>query len=310
MSSVVLDKQQPFVSIVMPTYNRAAFLERCLPPLFQQSYPADRYEVILVDDGSTDDTADRADRIAQPWADRFRRIRQTNGGPASARNTGFRASSAVVIAFIDSDCIASVSWLSEMVGALMANRAAGVGGIVRGVASDGWVSRYIDVTGLMRQRVKNGRVDYLITANTVFLREALVNIGGFDDRFRLPGGDDVDLCFRLQKAGETLIAIDAGTVQHYHRQTVGSLAHMFFRYGQGSYTFSSNWQNRRPPAVELIRHTGAFVLAPWLALSHIRRAGVSLGWLFVFWPLTMVEHGAFTLGYLTGIMAKYSTGSR
>src|SRR5260221_1811595 len=137
----------PFVSVVVPTYNRVGFLDKCLSPLLAQSYPLDRYEIILVDDGSTDGTAEKAQALTLDWNGTFRVINKQNGGPASARNAGFRTSNAEIIAFIDSDCVAGPNWLEELIRALVRSNAVGIGGPVTGVDLDNWVSRYVEVTG-------------------------------------------------------------------------------------------------------------------------------------------------------------------
>ena len=82
----------PTVSVVIPIYNRASFLEKCLRPLFEQSYPRDRYEIILIDDGSTDNTIQQARQLADQWPGMFRLIQQPNSGQAIARNNGWRTS--------------------------------------------------------------------------------------------------------------------------------------------------------------------------------------------------------------------------
>ncbi len=108
----------PFVSVVVPAYNSAAFLPRCLGSLFAQSYPMERYEIILVDDGSTDETGECARQLGERWAGALRVISKANGGPASARNAGIRAATGDLVAFTDSDCIADPDWVERLVAAL------------------------------------------------------------------------------------------------------------------------------------------------------------------------------------------------
>ncbi|MHB8628329.1 MAG: glycosyltransferase family 2 protein [Aggregatilineales bacterium] len=291
----------PSVSIVMPTYNRAHFLDRCLPPLLAQSYPLNRYDLILVDDGSTDDTVSRANELARGWQGKFNVVQKPNGGAASARNAGWRASNADVIAFIDSDCVAGPDWLKTLLTALRDANADGVGGPIVGGDIDNHVARYLEASQMYRHRVRNGQVDYLITGNVAFSRTALAEVGGFKD-MRGAGGEDPDLSFQLRDHGHKLTVTDdlAAAVTHYGTpSSVRALAHNLYRYGYNNYRLSRTWSARRSPVIQLARHSGAIVLSPWIVLRLTRR--ISLGQAVSFWPLVVIEHGAFVAGMLAAI---------
>ncbi len=105
----------PYVSVVIPAFNRAESLRRCLASLISQVYPSDRFEIIVVDDGSTDDIATAVHEVTDGWNGRVSCLRKANGGPASARNAGIKAAIGDIVAFIDSDCSAEPDWLSQMV---------------------------------------------------------------------------------------------------------------------------------------------------------------------------------------------------
>lgn len=91
---------KPFISVVIPTYNRKEIVERCLKHLLNQTYPSDRYEIIIIDDGSTDGTRELVIRIAATAPTRILySFFQTNKGPAMARNTGIKKSSGEIILF-------------------------------------------------------------------------------------------------------------------------------------------------------------------------------------------------------------------
>lgn len=281
------------VSVVIPAYNSAKHAPRLLETLFAQTYPHDRYEILLVDDGSTDATASVAERAFAQWDGVGRVIRKANGGPASARNAGLRASTADVIAYIDSDCIADADWLTSLV-PMLADGAAGVGGPLRNISPPGWVSDYLDACQFFRQRTRNGVVDYLLTANVAFRRDALMQVGGFAER---PGvwAEDADLSFRLKQEGYTLLLAPTGTVTHFGSPgTISSLIRELYRYGFGSATLSRSWRNGRTPTTEFIRHGGAAVLAPLLALRLSGRVGFARA--MSFWPLITLEHLSFCWG--------------
>src|SRR5260221_9054012 len=118
-----------FVTVVIPAYNCAPSLERCLSSLVTQTYPRHRYEIVVVDDGSKDNTAEVAQARARAWPGRLSVICKANGGPASARNAGVAATDddVDVVAFIDSDCVAEPDWLACLVEQLATTGASGVG---------------------------------------------------------------------------------------------------------------------------------------------------------------------------------------
>ena len=289
------------VSVVVPAFNSAAFIERLLASLCAQTYPRDRYEIIIVDDGSTDETAMLAERTLARRHASGRVLRKPNGGPASARNAGVRDSTADVIAFIDADCVADPDWLEKVVGALTPS-AAGAGGPLRNVAPPGWVSDYLSACDFFRQRARNGVVDYLLTANVAFRRDALNDVGGFAER---PGvwAEDADLSFRLKQEGYALLLAPGGAVTHFGSPgSVRALCRELYRYGFGSATLSRNWRNGRTPAIELIRHGGAAVLAPALAFRLRHRVGLARA--MSFWPLITLEHLSFCWGLCMALVRR------
>ncbi len=290
----------PTVSVVMPTYNRAHFLDRCLPPLFEQAYPLDRYEVVLVDDGSTDDTVRRAYELAQGWSGAFRVIQKANGGAGSARNAGWQDSSKDIIAFIDSDCTVGPTWLQTMVNALQTADAAGIGGPIVGGDVNSWVVRYQDAVQIYRHRVRNGQVDYLITPNVAFTLAALAAVGGFKETL---GVEDTDLSYRLRNRGYRLTVTEdkAAAAIHYGTPpTIRAMTRNIYRYGYDNYRLSGNWGVvRRSPPVELARHGGAVILSPLIALRLRHRVGLREA--LSFWPLVIIEHSAFVAGMLAAI---------
>lgn len=294
----------PSVSVVIPAFNQTHTLARCLHSLFAQEYPKDRYEIVVVDDGSTDDTAKEAQRLADQASASVRILRKPNGGPASARNAGIRASTADIIAFMDADCAAEPDWLNHLVSALTISGAAGVGGPIVNHVPRGWVADYLTSGNFFRHRVRRGQVDYLLTANVVFRRSALLEVGGFA-QYEGVWGEDADLSFRLKQAGHCLILARQGLVTHFGTPAnVRSLARELYRYGRGNAILSSTWKNGRNPASELMRHGVAVELAVWLALARTRVPGMSLLRAVSFWPLILVEHGSFMCGMVAGLLRR------
>jgi GT2 family glycosyltransferase len=174
--------------------------------------------------------------------------------------------------------------------------AAGVGGRIINSPSGNWVATYLDASGLYRHRVRHGTVDYLITPNVAFRRAAFEAVGGFREG---PWAEDADLSFRLRAAGHTLLLANDGIVVHYGLPTsVKALAQKLYRYGYGSYAHSHQWASERAPLRELMRHAGAVVLSPLLALRLTQRLGIRKA--LSSWPLVIVEHSAFCYGLCAG----------
>lgn len=295
----VMNETLPYVSVVVPTYNRRALVLACLESLRRQDYPLDRYEIVLVDDGSTDGTAEAVAAAMAGWPGTFMLIRQANSGPAGARNTGIRASQGAIVAFTDSDCTVSPNWLAALVAGFTDERIAGVGGPIRNVAPRGWIAEYLTAAAFFRHRVRHGRVEYLLTASAAYRRDVLQNIGGFAER-RGAWGEDADLSFRVAAQGYYLSLVYDNISNHHGIYSgVHRFAASLFRYGYGNSVLSRGWRNDRTPLSEFLRHGAALLLAPLFAARLGRRMGATRA--LTFGPLVVVEHAAFLAGLLKGV---------
>lgn len=227
------------VSIVVPVFNGAATIANTVEHLLDQSLPPK--EIIVVDDGSTDATAQVLKRFESRISYQFK----PNGGPASARNFGARLATGNFIAFTDSDCLPDRNWLSRLLAGFDSTTVAGVGGSVKSVDAS-LLGEYVDLLRLL-QPAENaeGEIEYLITANACFRREALLAAGLFDERFRKPGGEEPALCRRLKELGCQFRFAPEAIVLHHHRQTVGSFLRTISNYGEGRYLLGQLWPDYR-----------------------------------------------------------------
>jgi len=229
--------------------------------------PAQSFEVIVIDDGSTDDTAERLGNFL-PSRYALQLIRQTNSGPASARNAGIRAASAPIVVFTDDDCLPGPESVELLVKSLEAadGSVAGCGGITIRTL-DGLVGRYVDRIGVLLPQVDRGVVLYLITCNAAFRRSALMEVEGFCEEFVLAGGEDPDLCVRIAKLGYTFMFQDKAVVRHDHPSSLAGLFRMYSRYGSGLVV--TYRLGRKMPSV-------AIPYPGYLYLRHFRWPGVSI----------------------------------
>ena len=205
-----------FVSVVIPTYNRRPILEKCLLALErQQACPEiDCYEVVVVDDGSTDGTPDWLRGAAERFP-HVRLIEQSHGGPAEGRNRGVDHAHGDVIVFIDSDLVVTDSFLSCHASSLVrswearGDRLCFTYGAVVNTAN-------FEQPTAERHKLRDLSWAYFATGNVAIAKEVLQRAGLFDTGFRLYGWEDLELGERLRRMGVQLIKCPAAVGYHWH----------------------------------------------------------------------------------------------
>ncbi len=218
--------QTPSVSIIVCSYNGGATLRACLESLGQINYP--NYEVILADDGSTDDTA----KIAADFP-RVRYIHQPNRGLSVARNTGAAAAQGEVFVYTDSDCMADNDWLYYLIGTLTSGDYAGVGGPNFPPPARNWIQACVAAApgGPSHVLLTDVVAEHIPGCNMGFWRWAFENAGGFDPEYH-KAGDDVDFCWRLQQAGGVIAFSPTAVVWHHRRFTLRAFRRQQEGYGE------------------------------------------------------------------------------
>ena len=207
----------PFVSVILPVYNDAVALRRCLHSLRKQTYPVDRFEVIVVDNGST---KDNPQAVVADFPG-YRYCVEIKVGSYAARNSGMSLANGEVYAFIDSDCIASEQWLEEGVRALLVNPDCGlIGGRVDTFYQDPEhptsVELYERVTTFQCKKwIELYHV--CVTANLFVWPKVFDTVGLFDESLKSAG--DFDWSGRVHTAGLELIYNDKAYVRHPTRRT-------------------------------------------------------------------------------------------
>ena len=207
----------PFVSVIVPVRDRRDLLGRLLASLGAQTYPADRFEVVVVDDGSRDGSAP-SPAASPPDGPNIRLLRQPPLGAVRARNRGAEAARGEVLAFTDSDCRPTTDWLAEGVRALAG--ADVVQGVTR--ADPAMPRRPLDRT------VEGGGLSLFDTCNVFYRTDAFRDAGGFDEelgkRFRFPRfpalrgygfGEDTDLAWRVIRSGGGAASAPRAVVHHH-----------------------------------------------------------------------------------------------
>jgi GT2 family glycosyltransferase len=193
--------QLPFASVVVSFHNEAAFLNRCVASLLKQSYPSERYEIILVNDGSEDDWEGSVGELVRANPTRIRVLSQTDKGPAAGRNLGIRNSRGSIVAFTDPDCVVDANWLLGHVKSYTSQEIGGVEGRVE-----------TDFEQLLEPiRVSPAGFRY-VTCNISYRREALEKVGLFDENFRWK--EDDDLAYRVIENSWRLVPDTSAVIYH------------------------------------------------------------------------------------------------
>ncbi|MBD1804879.1 glycosyltransferase family 2 protein [Microcoleus sp. FACHB-SPT15] len=207
-----------FISVVIPTYNRKPILEKCLRAIEQQQLRGDSvvsgYEVVLVDDGSTDGTLEWLDSHPSEFP-HVRSLSQDHKGPAAARNLGVEQAIGDTIIFIDSDLVVTENFLQSHADALVQGQ--------KQLGSDrlftyGWVinTNNFDNPTSEPYKLTDFSAAYFATGNVAIARKWLEKAGLFDTRFQLYGWEDLELGVRLKQLGLKLIKCPEAVGYHWH----------------------------------------------------------------------------------------------
>lgn len=197
------------VSVVIPAYNAEKTLGLCLEAFDRQTYPRDLFQVIVVDDGSTDLTGDVARQFP------VRSLYQKNQGPATARNHGAAVGDGDILLFTDSDCVPTDNWIEEMVAPFQKKEIMAVKGAYRSRQPE-IVARFVQIEFEERFDLleKAGKTDMVDTYSAGYRYHIFRELGGFDTRFPVANNEDTELSYRLAAMGLQMIFNPQAIVYH------------------------------------------------------------------------------------------------
>ncbi len=212
----------PTVSVVVPVWNGEATIAACVESLVQLDYPAQRREILVVDNRSTDRTAE----VVRSHGVRLLHEDAAQSSYA-ARNTGARAGCGDILAFTDADCIVERGWLRALVGALAAEDVGGVAGYIQASRRDSPVLQYQAERSIRADRAfRHPARPFAQTANAAYRRSAFARLNGFDAS--IVYGGDLDLSWRMQRdLGLRLVYEPCALVWHQHRSTARGLFKLY-----------------------------------------------------------------------------------
>jgi glycosyltransferase involved in cell wall biosynthesis len=196
------------VSVIIPAWNEEEMIGRCLNSLAASCYPEDAFEVVLVDNGSTDRTLE----VAQSFSTQLQlTIKQAPGLNISGlRNLGAAAAKGEVLAFLDADCSVPTNWIENAVLHLASEYTGVIGGNYEIPEDSSWVARVWFKVGYAP---KDGEVTYVPSGNMLMRKSTFLRIGGFNESIKT--SEDCELCFRARRAGFTVREITEMVVVHW-----------------------------------------------------------------------------------------------
>jgi cellulose synthase/poly-beta-1,6-N-acetylglucosamine synthase-like glycosyltransferase len=225
-----MQENKPNISVVIPTLNRSEKLSKCLDSLFDQSYPKNRYEIIVGNGSSKDNTEYVLAEYQKKAPCNFSWFTQEHAGISHARNLCISKSKGDIICFIDDDCIAEKNWITNIVGGFSDDTIGAVGGKVISYQTKTPVQEYIEDSEILSQERFMSK-NKLITSNAAYRRQILNDIQGFDNF--LIACEDVDISIKTQLLGFKLHFVPQAIIYHNHAETVNGLLYRSYRNGRG-----------------------------------------------------------------------------
>jgi glycosyltransferase involved in cell wall biosynthesis len=217
--------EAPVASVVVPAYNAAATIGDCISSLLALHAPREGFEVLIVDNGSTDGTRD----VVRTFGAGVRMISEATRGAAAARNRGIREARGSRIAFTDADCVVDPDWLGALLDPLDDPAIGVVGGSISSRRPCNRVELFGEMIHDMRVAIEESNPPYVATGNWGSRRDVLLDVGLFDET--LLRGQDVDLAWRIHLAGYRLVHEPRALVSHQNERTVWGLMREGFVHG-------------------------------------------------------------------------------
>ncbi len=214
------------ISVIIPAYNAEETLSECLAALEHQTVRHCDYEIIVVDDGSSDQTAE----IARSYGVRL--IQQRNAGPATARNYGAREAHGDLLLFTDADCAPASNWIERMRRAFSDPEVVGAKGTYR-TRQTGLVARFVQLEyeGKYSRMAHQEYIDFVDTYSAAYRRDVFLSNGGFDSRFPTASVEDQEFSFRLARKGYRMVFVPDAVVYHQHDASL--LEYWWRKFGIG-----------------------------------------------------------------------------
>lgn len=286
----------PFVSIIVCTFNGSNVILDCIKSLMNQSYPKSSYEIIIVNDGSTDNTLKILNQYPIKVVNHLKNL-----GICAGRNSGLQNASGRIIAYTDDDCMADKNWIKNLVKHYGENVIA-VGGITVPYSVNTLMEKYMSETGygnptpiefaksknpllrffvylkdmffsLLTSEIDPIPVLSIYTLNASFKKEALVRAGGW-----MPGFDfreDSEMSNRLNRLfpSQKILFTKNAIITHKHRTSFWYFLKQTYARGGSTLKYYSKGKKIPPvfpfPVLQLLTSTLAFFISPFLGIVSL-----------------------------------------
>lgn len=254
----------PRISVVVCTYNGRTTIQDCLRGLANLQYP--NFEIIVIDDGSTDGTAD----VAKQYDVRL--VQTENRGLSHARNLGLELATGEIIAYTDDDAYPDPHWLYYLAHTFRTTDFVAVGGPNLPPPGENFVAEAVANSpgGPTHVLLSDCEAEHIPGCNMAFRADALRDLGGFDPQFRT-AGDDVDVCWRIQQAGWRVGFHPAAVVWHHRRQTVGAYWKQQTAYGKAEAMLQVKWPEKYNVAGHVVWAGRVYGRGRQQALGRVQR---------------------------------------
>ena len=284
----------PEYSIIVPTYRRRESLVGCLSAIEALAFPRDRFEVLVIDDGSPTPPSDLLASLDRSLDAHL--ICTRHGGPAAARNAGARLARGRYLVFTDDDCAPRADWLSAIDRAARATTAPiAIGGrTVNSLVGNPYATASQGIVEFLYDYYGNQDAPrrFFTTNNLAISRAEFLEMGGFDEGFELAAAEDRDLCERWRRSDRELHYAPDVVVDHAHSLTFARFNRQHFHYGRGAFDLHRSRARRGEASLRL--EPGRFYLGliayPMRRTSGVR--GVALAFLH-FWSQVAYAAGYF-----------------
>ena len=231
------------ISVVIPVYNAEDTIIDCLDSLAEQTINKEYYEVICIDDGSTDRTSKLLKKYIQ--IANYKIFNQINSGPARARNEGAELAVGDIILFTDSDCILDRNWISEMIKPLEDKSIAGVQGAYK-TKQISIIALFdqIDIESRYNKMKKKNFIDSIGTYSAAYRRDIFMKYEGFNTNYKAASGEDIEFSFLLNKNGYKLVFAENAICYHKHPDTILKYLQIKFSRGYWRTLLYKNYKNK------------------------------------------------------------------
>jgi len=270
-----MKKQKPLISVIIPALNSERTIKQCIKSLIQQSLKKKEYEIIIIDNGSTDKTLG----ILDNYKKKIKILKESKKGSYNARNKGIRNSQGNIIAFTDSDCIADKNWLLNIRKAFSNKEIKIVGGHIEALEKNSYIRKYCNRFGHAQDLHFKSKKPCFATSNMAVRKTEIKKVGLFNPT--LKSGGDFELCHRIIKSKLEITYEPNAIIKHSYTNSLIEFIERYYRYGKGQGMIKKKYKkiirSPHPSYLSLIKNKG---------ISHI--------------PLRIIQDTSFKIGCIVG----------